>query len=403
MKKVAILGFGTVGSGVYEVLCQNKENVARTVGEEVSVKYILDIRDFSDREDAHIFTKNFDDILNDKEISVVAEVIGGINPAYDFTKKALENGKNVVTSNKELVATKGVELLEIARKNKVNYLFEASVGGGIPVIAPIHEFLCQNEIKEVGGILNGTTNYILTEMFEKGRDFSEALAEAQELGYAERNPEADVEGHDACRKIAILMSMITGKFLDSAYIKTKGITDIDKVDVAYAEKLDSVIKLVAYGRNTEEGLYAHVSPALVKKDDPLASVRSVFNAVYAVGNAVGKVMFYGRGAGKMPTASAVVADICSSLKDNKDKGYFWEEKKDAYIPFSEAYESYFIRVDAKDKDKVLIKFSDVSFVKLTGREDEVAFISPVIKNKDLAELLSDINVIKKIRIFGADE
>lgn len=403
MKKVAILGFGTVGSGVYEMLCQNKENVAKTVGEDVSVKYILDIRDFSDREDAHIFTKNFDDILNDSEVSVVAEVIGGINPAYDFTKRALEKGKSVVTSNKELVATKGLELLEIARRNKVNYLFEASVGGGIPVIAPIHDCLMQNEIKEVGGILNGTTNYILTEMFEKGRDFSEALAEAQELGYAERNPEADVEGYDACRKIAILMSMITGKFLDSAYIKTKGITDIDKVDVAYAEKLDSVIKLVAYGRNTEEGLYAHVSPALVKKDDPLASVRSVFNAVYAVGNAVGKVMFYGRGAGKMPTASAVVSDILTLLKDNSDRGYFWEDKKDAYMPFCKAYESYLVRIDAKEKEKVLTKFSDVSFIKLPEKEDELAFISPVMRNGDLKDALSEINVIKKIRVFGADE
>lgn len=403
MKKVAILGFGTVGSGVYEMLCQNREKVKKMVGEDVEVKYILDIRDFSDREDAHIFTKNFEDILKDDEVSVVAEVIGGINPAYDFTKSALEKGKSVVTSNKELVATCGLELIKIARENNVNYLFEASVGGGIPVIAPIHDYLCHNEIKEVGGILNGTTNYILTEMFEKGRDFSEALAEAQELGYAERNPEADVEGHDACRKIAILMSMITGKFLDSAYIKTEGITGIDKVDVAYADMLDSVIKLVAYGRDTKEGLYANVSPALVKNDEPLASVRSVFNAVYALGNAVGKVMFYGRGAGKMPTASAVVSDICSCLKDNSDKGYFWEEAKGAYIPYEKAYESYLVRVDAKDKDKIEAKFSDVSFIHLPGKVDEVAFISPVMKNEEIENALSGINVIKKIRIFGADE
>ncbi len=403
MKKVAILGFGTVGSGVYEMICQNKNEVEKVVGESVSVKYILDIRDFSDREDAHIFTKDFNDILEDDEVSLVAEVIGGINPAYDFTKSALMKGKSVVTSNKELVATKGAELLKIAKENKVNYLFEASVGGGIPVIAPIHDYLTHNDIKEVGGILNGTTNYILTEMFEKGRDFSEALSEAQELGYAERNPEADVEGHDACRKIAILMSMITGKLLNSAYIKTEGITNIDKFDVAYASKIDSVIKLVAYGRKTDEGLYANVAPSLVKNDDPLSSVRSVFNAVYAVGNAVGKVMFYGRGAGKMPTASAVVADICSALKDKSDKGYYWEEDKNAYIAFEKAYESYLIRIDQKDKDKVKAKFSDISFINIDSKNDEVAFISPVMRNEELKAALSGISVIKKIRIFGADE
>ena len=402
MKNVAILGFGTVGSGVYEMLCQNAEKIEKAANTPIKVKYILDIRDFSDREDAHIFTKDFNVILEDPEIDIVAEVIGGVHPAYDFTKAALLKGKSVVTSNKELVAKKGCELLKIAKENNVNYLFEASVGGGIPLIAPVHNYLAANEITEIGGILNGTTNYILTEMFEKGRGFEEALKSAQELGYAERNPEADVEGFDACRKISILMSLITGNFCDSEKVHTEGITNIDEKDVAYAEKLGSVIKLVAYGRNTDEGMMAEVCPAIIKKSNPLASVSSVFNASYVEGNAVGKVMFYGRGAGKMPTASAVVADILDVAKSSENKGYFWEEGKEL-IPYDKIKNSYFVRIDKKDEEKAEKLFGKDGFIKISEFSEEFAVITPLMENGTFEEMFKDINVIKKIRIVGEDE
>ncbi|MBQ2941140.1 MAG: homoserine dehydrogenase [Clostridia bacterium] len=402
MKNVAILGFGTVGSGVYEMLSLNAEKIEKAANTPVKVKYILDIRDFSDREDAHIFTKDFNVILEDDEVDIVAEVIGGIHPAYDFTKAALLKGKSVVTSNKELVATKGAELLKIAKENNVNYLFEASVGGGIPLIAPIHNYLAANEIEEVGGILNGTTNYILTEMFENGQSFDEALKCAQELGYAERKPEADVEGLDACRKISILMSLVTGKFCDSEKIYTEGITNIDEEDVAYAEMLDSVIKLVAYGKNTESGIYAAVRPAMIKKENPLASVRSVFNAAYVKGNAVGKVMFYGRGAGKMPTASAVISDILDIAKSGGYKGYFWEEEAKWVSP-AEVRESYFVRVSSKDEGKLREAFSDKDIIKLSGETEEIALVTEPLTEKSFEDKFRGIGVIKKIRLLGEDE
>ena len=402
MKNVAILGFGTVGSGVYEMLCQNAEKIEKAAAGPVKVKYILDIRDFSDREDAHIFTKDFNVILEDPEIDIVAEVIGGINPAYDFTKAALLAGKSVVTSNKELVAKRGAELLAIAKERNVNYLFEASVGGGIPLINPVFNCLAANEIEEIGGILNGTTNYILTEMFEKGRSFGDALKSAQELGYAERNPEADVEGFDACRKISILMSLITGKFCDSEKIYTEGITKIDEKDVAYAEMLKSSIKLVAYGKNTEEGVFAAVRPAMIKNENPLSSVRSVFNAAYVKGNAVGKVMFYGRGAGMMPTASAVVADILDVAKSGENKGYYWNEEAEL-IPFEKVKESYFIRIDKKDEAKVREAINPEKIYLLPEEEEEFAIITKPMENGYVEKILENINVIKKIRIVGEDE
>ena len=402
MKNVAILGFGTVGSGVYEMLCQNAEKIEKALGYPLKVKYILDIRDFSDREDAHIFTKDFNVILEDPEVDIVAEVIGGINPAYDFTKAALMSGKSVVTSNKELVAKKGCELLAIAKEKNINYLFEASVGGGIPLINPVNNCLAPNKIEEIGGILNGTTNYILTEMFEKGRGFEEALKNAQELGYAERNPEADVEGIDACRKISILMSLVTGKFCDSEKIPTEGITKIDGKDVAYAEKLDSVIKLVAYGKNSEEGIFAEVRPAMIKNENPLSSVRSVFNAAYVKGNAVGKVMLYGRGAGKMPTASAVVADIFDVAKSSENKGYFWDGECE-FIPIEKVKNSYFIRANKKDEAKIKEIIPDGEFYYLDGETEEFAVITPYAENGYIDKLLEGIDIIKKIRVVGEDE
>lgn len=401
MKKVAVLGFGTVGSGVYEMLRVNKEKIKGVSGYEIQVKYVLDIRDFSDREDAEIFVKDFNVILNDPEVEIVAEVIGGINPAYDFTRAALEKGKSVVTSNKELVAKKGSELLQIAKDNNVNYLFEASVGGGIPVIRPLHNCLAANEIAEVSGILNGTTNYILTEMLEKGKSFSEALSEAQEKGYAERNPSSDVDGIDASRKIAILMALVSDLMVDEEHMHKEGISTIDGKDVLYAEALSGAIKLVGYGYLKDGRIYEAVAPSIVKKDNPLYAVNGVFNGICAKGNAVGDVMFYGRGAGKLPTASAVVADICDIAKDAGNKNYFWSDAdKSKIIPYSEARESYLVRVKAESADEAEKLFGGE---KITVCEGEAAFVTPCMTNGELEKMLLSLNVIKKIRIHGGED
>ncbi len=312
MAKAAILGFGTVGSGVFEIL-KNK-NLELAAGEKIEVGYILDIREFDDEEVKEYLVNDFEIIANDKEVKVCAEVMGGLHPAYEFTKRLLENGVSVVTSNKELVATYGAELLEIAKENNASYMFEASVGGGIPVIRPMGICTKANDILRIAGILNGTTNYILNEMFAKGKDFSDALADAQEKGYAERNPAADVEGHDACRKLAILSSMAWGKFVDYNEIPTEGITKITLDDVKYAEKLNCVIKLIGYSEKVDDKIYARVAPMLVPNEVILSGVNDVFNAVMVRGDSLGDAMFYGRGAGKLPTASAVVADVIDCVR-----------------------------------------------------------------------------------------
>lgn len=403
MKQIAILGFGTVGSGVYEMLKENAEKIRRSCREALCVKYILDIRDFSDREDAALFTKDFNVILDDPEVSIVAEVIGGIHPAYDFTKAALIAGKSVVTSNKELVASCGTELLAIAKEHNVNYLFEASVGGGIPVIRPLHESLSANEITAVGGILNGTTNYILSEMFRAGRDFDEALADAQKLGYAERDPASDIDGPDACRKIAILMALVMGKNIPVEKIHTEGIRALEQRDVAYASALGGVIKLIGYGYRDEQSgrIFAAVCPTILSLSHPIASTNGVFNMISASGNAVGDVMFYGRGAGKLPTASAVVADICDIARAPENKGYLWEDADEADIlPYEEAKECYFVRVSGSDRDAVRRAFGDAAFFDAPDGADEFAFISPRISNAAFDAAVKTLPVIKKIRING---
>ena len=354
MVNVAILGFGTVGSGVYEILRKNPESISKKAGDqEIDVKYILDIRDFPDHAEAHLFTKNFDDILNDEDVSIIVEVMGGLEPAYTFTKSALLKGKTVITSNKELVAAHGTELLEIAKKNDVNYFFEASVGGGIPIIRPLNQCLAANEISHLYGILNGTTNFILTKMFAEGASFESALKEAQDLGYAERNPEADVEGHDACRKTAILASLMTGKFIDYKDIPTEGITQISTIDVTMAEKLGFVIKLIGSAQVSSDGkVSAIVAPRLVSKESLLSDVSGVFNAILVRGDSLGDVIFYGRGAGKLPTASAVVADVIDAAKHmHVNKIVNWEAHEENLMnnPDFDTYR-YFVRT----KDKALI-------------------------------------------------
>lgn len=315
MIKAAVMGHGTVGSGVYEVFQMNAEKIARVVGEPVEVKYVLDLRDFSALPYGDKFVTDFAVIENDPEVTVVAEVMGGVGAAYQFTKRCLEAGKSVCTSNKELVATKGEELLRIAEEHGVNYMFEASVGGGIPIIRPMLRCLAANEFNQICGILNGTTNYILTQMIHNGVAFEDALRQAQESGYAEKDPTADIEGHDACRKICILADLAFGDKFDPDEVSCEGITKITLEDVANADKLGCVIKLLGRTvRNADGTAYAYVAPHLIHKESPLAAVEDVFNAIMVEGNATGEVMFYGKGAGKLATASAVVADMLDCIE-----------------------------------------------------------------------------------------
>lgn len=333
MIKVAILGYGVVGSGVYEIIRKNEKSISRkTGGKAITVKYILDLRDFPDHEQPELFTKNYDEILHDPEISIVVEVMGGLKPAYEYSKAALLAGKNVITSNKELVAEHGTELMAIAKEHDVNYLFEASVGGGIPIIRPLNQCLAANEIEEIYGILNGTTNYILTKMVAEGADFDSALSEAQRLGYAERNPEADVEGYDACRKIAILASLASGKYVNWRNVPTEGITKITSSEVAFAEKFGAVIKLIGAAKIVDGEVYCRVSPMVIPKTHQLSEVNDVFNAILVKGDSIGDVMFYGRGAGKLPTASAVVADVIDAAKHiHINKFITWKEAKEDFM------------------------------------------------------------------------
>ena len=400
MAKVAVMGYGVVGSGVVEVLDKNKISIASRTTEPVEVKYILDIREFKDDPFGHLVTNDFEKILNDSEVSVVAEVMGGLNPAYDFTKKLLMAGKSVVTSNKELVATHGAELIKIAKEKNVNYLFEASVGGGIPVIRPIYSCLAANEVNSVMGILNGTTNYILTRMYRDGISFENALSDAQKKGYAERNPAADVEGHDACRKIAILTSLVCGKNVDYNKINTVGITDIDEIDVAYAEKINSVIKLIGASEIKNGKVYSSVEPSILEESHPLAGIEGVFNGILINGNAVDDVMFYGRGAGKLPTASAVVADIIDCVRSNGNKEkYSWDESDSSFVaPYEENKASYLVRLKGEaDSVKIEKIFGNVEIV--TVIDSEFAIITPCLPVGELDGVLKELPVIKKIKVI----
>ena len=349
MAKIAIMGYGTVGSGVYEIIRDNACRVAGNAGERMETKYILDIRDFDNHPEKHLFTKDVNDIINDSEISVVAEVMGGLHPAYEFTKSLLLAGKSVVTSNKELVATYGTELLSIAEEKNVNYLFEASVGGGIPVIRPLSRCLAANNITRIAGILNGTTNYILYQMFTNNKSFETALSDAQAKGYAERNPAADIEGHDACRKIAILSSLASGVEVDCEKIPTEGIVNITLDDVKCAEEEGGVIKLIGYAEFNDGKVYSHVAPMFIRNDNMLSGINDVYNGILVTGDAVGDVMFYGAGAGKLPTASAVVADMVDSvIHASRRKLIGWKAAEgDITAPFETRKFRYLMRCDGK--------------------------------------------------------
>ena len=327
MVNVAILGFGVVGSGVAEVLATNGPHIDQKVDDLIRLKYILDVRDFPDSPFADKVVHDFSVIENDPEVSIVVETIGGAKAALDFTRRALRAGKSVVTSNKELVAEHGCELLALAAEQGVSYLFEASVGGGIPILRPLNQCLAANEIEEITGILNGTTNYILTRMIRGGLSFDAALKEAQANGYAEQDPTADIEGHDACRKICILASLAFGRHIYPRQVPAEGITGVTLSDVAWAESCGKKLKLLGRAIQQADGrVCAYVSPHLVDVENPLAGVEDVFNAIAVKGNAIGDVMFYGRGAGKLPTASAVVADVIDAAKHRDEKKrVFWAE------------------------------------------------------------------------------
>ena len=333
MVQVAIMGYGVVGSGVAEILQTHKKSLEKKAQEEIGIKYILDLRDFPGDPLADKFTKDFNDILNDGEGSVVVETMGGLSYAYQYVKSLLEHGKSVVTSNKELVAAKGAELLQIAADKNVNFLFEASVGGGIPIIRPISQCLAANEIDQIAGILNGTTNFILTKMIHEQMGFDEALKLAQQLGYAEKDPTADIEGFDSVRKICILASLTFGKHVYPDNIHTEGITKITPEDVEYAASWGGVIKLIGSVKMLEDGrIDIFVSPMFIENESQLAGVSDVFNGIMVRGDATGDVVFYGKGAGKLPTASAVVADVIDCIKHRKQRKYlYWTDSEENYV------------------------------------------------------------------------
>lgn len=401
--KIAVMGYGTVGSGVVEVI-ESHSNIIpkRTGGNSLEVSHILDLRDFPDDVHKDLFTKDFNDILNDDEVKIVAETMGGVNPAFDFTMKLLKAGKSVVTSNKELVAQRGLELLKAAEENGVNYLFEASVGGGIPIIRPLTQCLAANNIEGIAGILNGTTNFILTMMIEQGMSFDEALKIAQEKGYAEKDPTADVEGHDACRKVCILASLAFGKHVYPSQVETEGITKITLEDVSYIESAGGVIKLlgqIIYLNENE--IAAFVSPAVVYNGSQLASVKDVFNAILVRGDAVGDVCFYGPGAGKLPTASAVAADIIDCAKHTQRKKIFgWDEGSQDYVADykSRVEMPFYVRAKASCS-QVNSVFSEVKYLSRKGQpSDEVAFITDRMTENELNKKLEGFDVINTIKV-----
>ena len=394
MIQIAVLGFGVVGSGVAEVIRQNdKELSEKLCGEHLNVKYILDRRSFPDHELGNRVTMDFDKIINDPEVVMVIETMGGSHPAYEFSKRAITAGKNVVTSNKEVVAQYGTELLNLARENNVNYLFEASVGGGIPIIRPMWQCLAANKITKIAGILNGTTNYILTKMIEENTDFDTALKTAQSLGYAEANPAADVEGLDTCRKICILASLAFGYQIRPDEVSCEGITDITLADVAAAQSLGYAVKLLGYAEKTENGVYIITAPHLVSNDNLMSGVRDVYNAITVCGNAVGDVMFYGRGAGKLPTASAVVADIVDIARECK-KAITWAVSENGVVCDPDNVPCRFM---LRTEDKSVIKdFAPESYVEDGG---VAAFITAPVSRGELEKKLNGRKTLGILRVL----
>lgn len=402
MIKIAVLGYGTVGSGVVEVIQTNYDSIVQRIGDSLEIKSVLDLREFPGTPVENLIVHDFEQIVNDEEIEIVVEVMGGVEPAYTFVKKSLLAGKSVVTSNKALVAKHGAELLKIAKENQLHFLFEASVGGGIPIIRPLNTSLSADEIEEITGILNGTTNYMLSKMYHEDADYDAVLKEAQSMGYAERDPSADVEGYDSCRKIAILTSLISGKQVEFEEIDTEGITNITLQDMKYAKAMEMKIKLLATCRKEGEKVEAVVAPCLLGKTHPLYNVEDVFNAIFVKGNMLGDAMFYGSGAGKLPTASAVVGDIIEAAKYPKQSMMaVWSSEKQDLEDASVRSTAFFVRV--KDSESLLEKlkqsFGEILVVRIDGMKEEFGFVTPVMKEGEFLKCAESYDsIVKWIRV-----
>lgn len=399
MINVAILGYGTVGSGVFEILAANRVLISEKAGKDVNVKYVLDLRDFPGDPCENVLVHDFNAILEDPEVEIVVEVMGGVNPAYDFVKKSLLAGKSVCTSNKELVAKHGAELIQIAKDHNRNFLFEASVGGGIPIIRPLNQHITADKICEITGILNGTTNYILTKMDKEGADFATVLKQAQDLGYAERDPSADVEGFDAVRKIAILASLAYGKSVDFEDVYTEGITKITDTDFKYAIKMNKSIKLLGKCKSEENGIVASVAPRLVSPTHPLYNVEGVVNGILVRGNMVGDLVFIGSGAGKLPTASAVVSDVVDAVRHlNVSTTVMWDAEKLELLDFNDSKKPFFVRTGCMDKALIENAFGKVNYVE-AGIENELGFVTEVMSENEYNKAADKVgNIITRIRI-----
>lgn len=401
MVEIAVLGYGVVGSGVVEVITGHTAHITQRLREEIHIKYILNRHPKADSPFANLFTTSFDTIVQDPEVKVVVEVMGGLSPAFEYVSRCLECGKSVVTSNKELVAAKGAQLLKIAEEHNVNFLFEASVGGGIPIIRPISQCLAANDVIAICGILNGTTNFILTKMIREQTSFEDALALAQKLGYAERDPSADIEGHDACRKICILASLAFGRHVYPEQVHTEGITKITLADVEYAEAWGGVIKLIGQVKVTEEGsLQIIVCPMFVQRESQLANVDDVFNGIMVRGDSTGDVVFYGKGAGKLPTASAVVADVIDCVKHFKSRKYlFWEDGYDGYVAdYLEDKVSMYICASADNEalafDNIHHQFGNVTRLSRKNPEKgEFAFVTEEMPEREINEKLQALSAL----------
>jgi len=395
--KIAVMGYGTIGSGVVDVLKINQEKIRERAGEEISVKYILDLRDFPGDPMEQYIVHDVQTIVDDPEVGLVVETMGGVEPAYSFVKAMLEAGKQVATSNKNLVAAKGAELIKIAREHNVNFQFEASVGGGIPIIRPLNKCLTADEVEEITGILNGTTNYMMTKMTEEGADFDEVLKDAQDRGYAEKDPTADIEGHDPCRKIAILTSLVCGKQVDFEDIHCEGITKISATDINYAKAMGRSIKLLASSKKVNDSYSCMVAPFMLPATHPLCGVNGVFNGIFVHGNVLGDAMFYGSGAGKLPTASAVVADVVDMVKHQHTNIFInWTEEKMKLVDYKDSKNSFFVRTTSS-LDEAKRAFGEIEVIPSLV-EGEVAFTVPAMAEQDFAAAAEHIQVVNRIRL-----
>ncbi len=403
MVNIAVMGYGTVGSGVVEVINTNGDIINQRAADQINIKYVLDLRDFPGDPIQEKIVHDVDVIINDPEIRIVVEVMGGVEPAYTFVKSCLEAGKSVVTSNKALVAKHGAELLSIARDRELNFLFEASVGGGIPIIRALNSSLTADKIEEITGILNGTTNYMLSKMFYEGADYADVLKEAQQNGFAEADPTADVEGYDACRKIAILSCLISGQQVDFEDIYTEGITEITKEDMMYAKEMDMTVKLLASSKRHGDHLHAIVAPALLGKEHPLCNVNGVFNAVFVTGNMLGDAMFYGSGAGKLPTASAVVADVVDAAKHlHRNIMTMWKNEKLTLLPIEDTCKRFFVRLQGGENERraeIENIFSGVRFLTVDGLENEFGIVTSEMTEREYRRKSEQLfGVIRMIRL-----